>query len=266
LWSRDIANDFEAVVPEYGYSESVLVDGEKLFVRPSGKKGYQVCLNKKTGATLWATTGIPGTEGYSSFIIKEYGGYRQIIGSSSNCYYGVDTKSGKLLWKVDFANQRELNVADAISYNEYVFISSGYGKGSMLFKLKPSANGLAPETIWQTELMDNHHGGVILYNGCLYGSGTNSRGWYCLDFLTGKQMWKTDGKGSVTFADGMLYMLEERGIMKLVKAASDRYEKISEFKVPSGGEGMYWAHPVVCGGRLYIRHWDKIFVYDIKPR
>jgi outer membrane protein assembly factor BamB len=267
IWSREIAKDFEAANEEYGYSESVLIDGENLFVRPSGKKGFQVCLNKNTGETVWTNTEIPGTEGYSSMVISQTRGLRQIIGSSSNCYYGVDIKTGKLLWKVDFENQRELNLADAIVFNEYVFITSGYGKGCMVFKLKPSAKGFATETVWQSELMDNQHGGVILHNGYLYGSGTNSRGWFCLDFLTGKQMWNTNGKGSITFADGMLYLLDERtGTMKLVRAVPDKYEVKGEFTVPKGGDSFYWAHPVVCGGRLYVRHGDKIFVYDISSK
>jgi outer membrane protein assembly factor BamB len=113
--------------------------------------------------------------------------------------------------------------------------------------------------------MDNHHGGVILHDGHLYGSGSNSKGWFCLDFLTGKQIWnQTRGKGSITYADGMFYLLDERsGLMSLIKASSEKYDVISEFNVPSGGQSLYWAHPVVCGKRLYIRHWDKVFVYDI---
>ena len=264
IWSRDLANDFDAVVPEYGYSESVLIDGNNLYVRPWGKKGFQVCLNKTTGETNWINSEIPGTEGYTSLVIAESAGYRQIIGASSICYYGADIRTGKLLWKVDFENQRGLNVTDAIVYNDNVFITSGYGKGSMMLKLNSTGKGIIPETIWQSNLMDNHHGGVILHDGYLYGAGSNSRGWFCLDFPTGKQIWKTDGKGSVTYADGMLYLLDERGTMRLVKASPDKYEPAGEFRVPKGGESMYWAHPVVCGGRLYIRHADKIFVYDIR--
>lgn len=266
LWHRELVSDFEVEPPEYGYSESVLIDGDNLYTRPAGKKGFQVCLNKNTGALIWANTEIPGSAGYSSMVIKELGDYRMVIGSGSNCYYGIDTRTGKLLWKVDFENQRELNITDAISYIEYVFISSGYGKGSMLFKLKASGKGIVPETVWQSPLMDNHHGGVILHNGYLYGSGSNSRGWFCLDFLTGKQVWKADGEGSVTYADGMLYMLDEKGTMKLVRATPDKYELSGEFKVPKGGEGMYWTHPVVCGKRLYIRHADKIYAYDINGK
>lgn len=262
-WSREMTQDFDAEIPEYGYSESVLIDANNLYVKPAGKKGFQVCLDKRTGGTIWVNTDIPGTMGYNSMVINEYGGQRQIVGASSNCFYGVNTNTGVLLWKVDFVNQRELNLTDAICFNEYVFLTSGYGKGSMLVKLTPSGKGFVTQTIWKSDLMDNHHGGVILHDGYLYGSGSNSRGWFCLDFLTGKQIWKTEGKGSVTFADGMLYILDERGTMRLVRATPGKYEKSGEFKVPRGGESMYWAHPVVCGGRLYIRHADKLYAYNI---
>jgi outer membrane protein assembly factor BamB len=263
VWSKDIAADFGASRTEYGYSESVLIDGDYLYTRPAGKKGFVVCLNKVNGNLVWANKEIPGSEGYSSLIIHEYGGYRQIIGSSSNCYFGLDSKSGRLLWRVDFANQRELNITDAVASNENILISSGYGKGSMMFRLRSSGKDFIPETVWQTKLMDNHHGGIILHEGYIYGSGTNSVGWFCLDFMTGKQMWRSNGKGSLTYADGMLYLLDEKGNMKLVKASPGKYEQHGEFRVSSGGMGPYWAHPVVCGGRLYVRHTDKLFVYDI---
>ena len=218
IWYRDLVKDFDAGPSEYGYSESVLVDGDYLFTRPAGKKGFVVCLNKINGKLIWANTDIPGSEGYSSMVISESGGIRQVIGSSSNYYFGLDAGSGRLLWKVNFENQRELNITDAIVFNEYIFLSSGYGKGSMLLRLTYSGNDIIPETIWQTNLMDNHHGGIILHDGYLYGSGSNSRGWFCLDFQSGKQLWKSDGKGSLTYADGMLYLLDEKGTMKLVRA------------------------------------------------
>ena len=116
IWSRELVKDFDVKPPEpeYGYSESVLIDGDNLYVRPFGKKGFQVCLKKSNGELVWANTEIPGTPGYNSVVIDEFGGYRQIIGSSSNCFYSVDSKTGRLLWKVDVANQRELNNTDAI--------------------------------------------------------------------------------------------------------------------------------------------------------
>ena len=263
IWSLELREQFDAEIPEYGYSESVYIEGARLYCNPAGKKGYIVCLDKNNGDLIWANSEVPGTVGFSSSVLFDYGGYRQIAGVSSNSVYGVDSKSGELLWHVNFENDRSNNITDPIFYNGYVFASTGYGKGSILIKLTPSGKEIIPETFWQTDLMDNQHGGVILLDGYLYGSGQNSRGWFCLDFMTGKQVWKSNGKGSLTYADGMLYCLEERGIMTLVAATPEKYHAVSTFEVPSGGKGMHWAHPVVCGGRLYIRHTDKLFAYDI---
>ena len=264
FWAIDLRETFDAEIPEYGYSESVLIDGDRLYCSPAGKKGFIVCLNKNTGELIWANPDIPGTVGFSSPVIAEFGAYRQIINVTSNCVYGADIKTGKRLWSVPFENSRQNNCSDAIFHDGYVFASSGYGKGSILIKLTTSGIGIIPETVWQTALLDNHHGGVILHNGYLYGAGHNARGWFCLDFVTGEQMWNSRGKGSLVFADEMFYFLDERGIMKLVRATPEKYEEVSTFEVPKGGEGMVWAHPVVSSGRLYIRHADKLFAYEIR--
>jgi len=266
IWSLELRESFDAEIPEYGYSESVHILGDRLYCNAAGKKGFSVCLNKKNGKLIWTNTEIPGTLGFSSQIISEFGGYHQIMGMSSNCVYGVDMKTGKLLWTVDYENQHSNNVADPIFHNGHVFASSGYGRGSILIKLTASGKEIVPETVWHTRLMDNHHGGVILHDRHLYGAGHNARGWFCLDFMTGEQMWKARGKGSLTFADNMFYFLEESGTMKLVTATPEKYEEVSVFEVPEGGSGMHWAHPVVCGGRLYIRHADKLFAYYIREK
>ncbi len=266
IWFHNLREFFDAEIPEYGYSESVLIDGDRLYCSPAGKKGFMICLNKKNGKLIWANNEIPGTVGFSSPILAETGGYRQLINMTSNSVYGVDSKTGKLLWSVEYENSRSNNVTDPIYHNGYVFASSGYGKGSALIKLKTSGAKVSPETVWQTTLMDNHHGGIILHEGYLYGAGHESRGWFCLDFMTGEEIWKSRGKGSLVYADNMFYFLEEKGTMKLVKATYEKYDEVSSFEVPEGGKGMHWAHPVVCGGRLYIRHTDKLFAYDIKSQ
>lgn len=262
VWSLELREQFDAEIPEYGYAESVFIDGDKLYCSPAGKRGYMVCLNKKDGKLIWVNNEIPGTVGFSSLVMFEYGGYQQLTGLSSNCIYGVDSKTGKMLWHVEYENSRSNNVMDPIFHDGYIFASSGYGKGSILLNLNTSGGEIKPETIWHTDLMDNHHGGVILHKGYLYGAGHNSRGWFCLDFMTGKQMWKSGGKGSLTFADDMLYCLDERGIMTLVKATPEAYVESGRYEVPEGGKAMHWAHPVVSGGRLYVRHDDKLFTYD----
>ena len=265
LWVKELAQEYDAPATEYGYSESVYIDGDRLYVRPAGKKGYLVCLDKSDGSLVWANTEIAGVEGYSSPVVHESGGYKQVIGASSVAYNGVDAATGKLLWSVDFINQHACNISDAVVSNENVFISSGYGKGSMMFRLNMSEGKITPEKVWEFVPLDNHHGGVILHDGYLYGSGSQSKGWFCVDFLTGEQKWRSTGEeAAITYADGMIYMLSQRGTMTLVKATPEKYETGGSFKVPEGGKGMCWAHPVVCGGRLYIRHDDRLFVYGVK--
>ncbi len=263
IWKMELRERFEAEIPEYGYSESVLVKGDRLYCCPAGKKAYIICLDRHSGDLVWQNSDIPGPAGNSSLIMFESGGYTQLAGLSATCLFGVDTDTGKLLWKVDFENSRTNNITDAIYVDGHIFASTGYGKGCIFVKMVPSGGGIKTETVWETTLLDNHHGGVILHEGYLYGAGSDSRGWTCLDLNSGFPLWKTGGKGSLTFADDMLYCLDERGVMTLVKATPKAYLETGRFEVPEGGDGPHWAHPVVFGGRLYIRHDDKLFVYNL---
>lgn len=265
IWQVDLPVVYDAAPTDYGYAESVLIDGNRLYVRPAGKKGHQVCLDKSTGKLIWANTQIPGAEGYTSPLIADIGGIRQVLGASSTSYYGADAATGKLLWKVEVVNQQSLNINNMIVRDNHIFISTGYGLGCMLYRINLKGSELIPEKIWSNQAMDNNHGGVVYHNGYVYGSGSRQRGWFCIDYMTGEQKWRstTPDEGSITFADGMLYALDQRGTLNLLKAAPEKYEVTGSFKLPSGGSGSYWAHPVVCDRKLYVRHADKIFVYDI---
>ena len=264
LWQVNLAKEYDAPPTEYGYAESVLIDGDRLYVRPAGRKGHQVCLDKNTGKQIWANTEIPGVEGYTSPVVAEIGGIRQVIGGSSVCYYGVDDANGRLLWKVDVVNRQSLNINNVIVKGDHIFISTGYGLGCMLYRLSRKGSAIVPEKIWSAAIMDNNHGGVVYHDGHVYGSGSRERGWYCIDYMTGEQKWRsTTDEGTITFADGMLYALDQRGTLKLLRAAPGKYEVAGSFSLPSGGKGSYWAHPVVCNKKLYIRHDDRILVYDV---
>jgi outer membrane protein assembly factor BamB len=264
-WHIEIMKTFDAQRPEYGYSESVLIQGNTLFCCPAGKKGYIVALDKNTGKTLWANTAIGDAVGNCSPVLARIDNVLQLITLSASRILSFDPRSGQLLWDYPFANSRENNVADAVIANDLVFASTGYGKGSILLQPKRQAGGrFSVEPVWTSELLDNHHGGVLLVDGFLYGAGSEARGWFCLEFKTGAKKWQTRGKGSLTYADGRLYCLDERGTMALVKATPEEWTQVSSFRMPRGGEGAHWAHPVVCGGRLYLRHSDQLFAYDIR--
>ncbi|MCL2689676.1 MAG: PQQ-binding-like beta-propeller repeat protein [Chitinispirillia bacterium] len=266
-WSVDLHKKYEAQMPMFGYSESPLIDGDKLYAAPYGKNVTAVALDKNTGKVIWESPRVEGTGGYASFVIAENSGFRQLIAFTSHHVYSLDSKTGKLLWTVPLNNRTNNNCTDITYHDGHVFATTGYGTGSILIKLTAKAGGVTAQKVYDTKLLDNHHGGVILHNGYLYGSGHDSKGWFCLDFKTGKQMWNNPrGKGSVTFAEGMLYFYDEEGTMSLVRATPEKFDLVSSFKVPSGGRGAFWAHPVVSNGVLYLRHADNLYAYDIKNR
>ncbi len=266
LWHLDLLKQFDAKVPKYGLAESVLIEGDRLLCCPGGAKGFLVCLDKATGKTLWTTTDIPGTQAYSSLVLGDFAGSRQVLGMSAAVVFGADLATGRLLWSAEHGNERENSATDPIFHSGYVFASTGYGKGSLVVQLAPAGNGVAAKTLWASKLLDNHHGGVVLVDGYLYGAGHQAEGWFCLDFMTGKPMWKASGKGSLTYAEGRLFCLDERGRMTLVEATPEKFRSLGAFTLPKGGTGLYWAHPVVCGGRLYVRHADCLFAYDIRAQ
>lgn len=263
IWSLELREVFQAEIPEYGYSESVLIEGTHLYCCPAGKEAYMVCLDKRTGELIWKNNEIPGNVGFGSLISFDMKGVHMLAGLSSNSIFCVDAATGRLLWTHPFENSRSNNIPDPIYFDGQLFATSGYGKGSILLKIQSSGGQFQVTPVWQNDLLDNQHGGVVLHHGFLYGSGDNSRGWFCIDLKSGMPLWKSGGKGSITYADGMLYCLDERGTMTLVQATPRGYMPAGSFRVPEGGTGMHWAHPVICRHRLYIRHDDKLFVYDI---
>lgn len=264
-WHIELLTTFKAERPEYGYSESVLIHGNILFCCPGGDTAYAAAIDKATGKTLWTNNEIKDAVGNCSAVIVNLDGIEQFITMSASQVLSFRADNGDLLWKYAFANDRENNAADVVVSDGLVYASSGYGKGSILLRPKKQENSkFLVESVWTSELLDNHHGGVLLYDGYLYGAGHNARGWFCLDFDTGKKLWQTEeGKGSLIYADGRLYCLDETGKMSLVKASPEKWDVVGSFRPPRGRRGAFWAHPVVCGGRLYIRHSDKLLAYDV---
>ncbi len=263
IWQVDLMKRFGARAPNWGATESVLIDGDGLICTPGGAKGHVVRLAKATGKLVWANTEVSGV-GYASHVIAEFGGHRQVLGVNAKIVYGIDIKTGKLLWSSRHGKGLRNNATDAVFHKGHVLVASGYGGGSAVVKLTAAAGAIKAEKVWAKRLMDNHHGGIVRVDDHVYGSGHQSKGWFCLDLLAGKQAWKAPGKGASTYADGMLYCLDEKGTMSLVEATPKEYRLAGSFRVPSGGSGLHWAHPVVCGGRLYVRHADKLFAYDIR--
>ena len=263
-WHLELLKAFEAEKPEYGYSESVLIYGEKLFCCPGGNKGYAAAFDKETGRTLWVNTDIKDPPGNCSAVMANVNGVEQIITLSQKRVLSFEPEKGRLLWQFAFGNKRENSCTDVIVSDGHVYATTGYGGGCILLRPEQKADGtFSVELVWRSELLDNHHGGVVLLGANLYGAGHESRGWFCLDFKTGNKLWQNPGKGSLTYANGKLYCLDEKGTFSLITATNSKWDEVSSFRMPRGGRGLFWAHPVVYDGRLYVRHSEQLFVYDV---
>jgi outer membrane protein assembly factor BamB len=183
-----------------------------------------------------------------------------IVAGTHDGIFGVNAHSGALLWSNKFAAGNTANCNTPAYSDDHVFWANGYGKGGVCLKLE--AGGKASEA-WTTHDMDCHHGGYIIDKGYIYGN--NGSGWTCLDLRTGEKKWSENGvgKGSLCWADGMLYLFSEsHGAAALATCSPDGLK--IEGRLNVDGEGPSWAHPVVIGGRLYLRYDTTLYCFDVR--
>ena len=214
---------------------------------------------------------------YSSAIAIDFGGQRQYVQFLATTVAGVSAADGKLLWRYDKpANGMKLNISTPIYHDGHVFAASAYGAGGGLARLTKNASGeFAAEEVWFSKNMENHHGGVILHDGALFGANGGNGGGYLasLDFKTGEVLWNEKdsdkrrvSKGSVAFGDGRIYYRTEEGPVVLIEPSRKEYQGRGRFTQPERTDKPAWAHPVVANGKLYIRDQDTLFCYDVKAK
>lgn len=266
LWERSM-KEFGGGRPNWGYTESVLVDGDKVVCTPGGRKGAIVALNKTDGKLIWQSKDFTDEAQYASPIAVNYNGVRQYIQLTKQHVVGVAAADGKLCWSADFPGGSAAAVIPTpIFHDGYVYATAGYGVGCQLVKLGP---GKEATEVYSNKVMKNHHGGVILVDGYVYGHG--DPGWVCQNFQTGEQVWmeRKLGKGAVAYADGMLYCLEEgSGTVALVEASPKGWKEHGRFQLQPqstqrSSRGRIWTHPVITGGRLYLRDQELLSCYDV---
>jgi outer membrane protein assembly factor BamB len=272
IWQFNIIKKFNSKIPRWALAESLLVDGNHLISCPGGPQTSVVALDKTNGSVVWKAPGTGELAGYASPALFEYKGLRIITTLTSKSFIGVNADTGELLWRIKHETYYDENIMKPIFHDGEVFISTVVA-GSVKWKVNVKDGKASLEEIWRTQQLDNHHGGVILVNENLYGSGTVRNSSHqsigqllvCLDFKTGRIKYMDKcAKVSLTYADGMLYALSIDGVMGLVEPTVNGHRLVSHFKIPKGGKGKSWAHPVVCGGRLYIRHSEYLYAYRLR--
>jgi outer membrane protein assembly factor BamB len=303
VWQKSFTRDFGGRVPMWRFTESPLVDRDKVICTPGGPDAMMVALNKLTGETIWKSQ-MPAAEGgaaspggpgggrgggrggfgggaggaaYASAIAIDFEGQRQYVQLTARALIGVAASDGKFLWRYDKpANRMGINCSTPLYHDGQVFAASAYGAGGGLVKLsKDASGGIKAEEVYFTNKMQNHHGGMILLDGYLYGANGGNEGGnlVCLDFKTGNVMW--DGrqvarsqtpKGSILLADGRLYYRHEKGTMTLIEPGPKEYIERGRFEQPDRSESPAWTHPVIANGKLYVRDQDLLLCYDVKAK
>ncbi len=266
IWNVPVLERFDAPIITWALAESSLIDGNRVISTPGGRQTAVVALDKMTGDIVWQSESAEGdAAGYATPTVAEYRGKRLLFTMTAKAVICVDADTGQLYWRFPHETSHDVNVLKPIFHEGHVFVSTGYGSGSRMLRVLVDGDQVGVEEVWFNSDLDNHHGGVVLIDGYLYGS-RHRRDWACLEWETGRTVYMEPGvgKGSLTYADGMLYTLSERGEMGLVPPTPDGHEVVSRFQLPPQGKGMSWAYPVVVGGRLYIRHGDYLYCYDVR--
>lgn len=263
-WHRQLVKECGGRVPPWGYSESPLVDGDRVIATPGGSKATLAAFATKNGETIWNGVVPEGDgAGYSSAIIAQVDGEKQYVQFLAGGVVGVAAADGSFRWRYNHPANGTANISTAIFHGGRVFAASGYGTGGGEVELTRHGSETSAKEVFFTRHMQNQHGGVVLVDGYLYGS--NEGQLACLDFLTGEVQWeeRRPGKGSIAYADGHLYYRNEQGPMILVEANPKKYVERGRFTPPNPSGKSTWPHPVIANGNLYLRDQDVLQCYDL---
>ena len=264
-WSVNMMKDFHGAVPRFGFSESVLVDGNTVYCSPGSPDTNVVALDRFTGKIRWISKGAGEMTSYCSPMMIRLPQRNILVTFSMTTMLGIDAKDGKVLWTYKQEGQDiDCQVNTPLFENGFIYSVAGNGNGA--FKLELNADGSAIEEIWRNSRCDNLMGGFIKVNDYIYTSGYERRQFYVVESGNGTivDSVKFD-RGAIIFADDMLYLYNEKGQVGLFKPNGPKMEKVSSFKLTRGTKAHY-AHLVICGGMLYFRHGKSLLAYNVKQK
>lgn len=263
IWKKDIMKEYEGRNITWGVTESLVVDGDKIFVSPGGVVHNIIALNRQNGELIWSSKGVGEISAYCTPLLVKLASRKLLVTMMEKHIVGLDAETGVLLWSFEQTNQWSVHANTPLLYNNSLFCFSGYGQGGV--KLILNGDGSKVTKAWDCKTFDSRMGGAVVVNGYIYGSGDKTRAWQCIDWTTGTQKYadQTVAKGNIISADGLLFLYSERGELALVTATPDSFKVTGQTKVELGS-AQHWAHLVINKGLLYVRHGKSLIVYKIK--
>lgn len=269
VWRKNLVSDFSGPLPEWGYSQSPVLDGDKVIFTPGGDKGSVIALESKTGKEIWRSTEFKDAAHYPPALVATIDGVKQYIQLSEKNLASLDPGTGKALW-ITARPGKVAVIPTPIVFGNLVYTTSGYGVGCSCFEVRKQGDKWSVKELYANKTLDNHHGGVIRLGANVYGH-ADSKGWTCQDIATGKALWqdKSFRKGAICHADNRFIIRSEEGAgsVALIEASPNGYKELGRFDPPDRSEVKNtWAHPVVSEGKLYIRDQDTLLCYDISAK
>jgi outer membrane protein assembly factor BamB len=267
IWSKEFIRDFGVdTVIQFGYAESVLIDGDHLICVPGSRENNVVALNRFTGEKVWASKGNGEQATYNSPILIEMGTQRLVIAMTAGSIMGIDAATGEMYWQIEQTQQNKIHANTPLySDGKLVVSSADPTNTSGLVQIELLDEGRDARVVWRNRKFRNLLGGLVKIDSCIYGSTAFGKDWQVISWNTGDMLVQNKDLGgdSVIYADGLLYCYTEReGEVALVEASPEKFEVISKFRVPLG-TNEHWAHLVIHEGVLYVRHGDALMAYAL---
>ena len=265
-WAKSLPKDLGGEVGAWAYTESVLVDGDKLVCTPGGKTATLAALNKLTGEPVWKSAVLEGdVADYASIVVVTAGGRKQYVQFLRKGVVGVDAATGKFLWRYARTVDPGASILTPVVAGNKVF-TAGSRSGGGTVELTVEGDGVTAKEAYFDKSLGASIGGAVLVDGHLYG--TTRAGLFCAEFGTGKVLWsdRSVGDAGVCAADGRLYLHGFTGDVALVEASPADYREKGRFKQPDRGPKPAWPPPVVANGGLYLRDWNTLLCYDVKSK
>jgi outer membrane protein assembly factor BamB len=279
IWRRNLPRDFGGkMMSRWMWSESPLVDGDRLVFTPGAWNAALVAVEKATGKEIWRSVvpelGPEGKDGagYSSIVISHGAGVKQYVQLMGRGLVGIRASDGRFLWGYNRIANGVANVATPIIQGDLVFASTGYQTGAVLLELEPSGDSVEARERYflDSKTFQNHHGGMVLVGDYVYAGHGHNKGFpICVELATGKVAWGGDirnagtDSANVMYADGRIYFRYQNGVVILVEASPDGYVEKGELEIPDVRDPS-WPHLSIADGRLYVREQDNLYVYDVR--
>lgn len=254
--------------PKWGYSGSVLIDGDLAIVTVGGEGGGMRALNKSSGADVWQT-GNDKESGYSTPYPFTFETQRYVAGFMGNGAVIADIKDGREVLTIPWETSYNVNASTPIFHDGHLFLSSGYSTGAGLFRLKKNGDRLEAKEVYRTKKLKNKFQTPVLVDGNLYTC--DERSFKCVDFKSGEIKWEERDNqykhGTVLYADGNLILLTQFGELKIGKASPEGFKPTATttvFKMGEGRNQQCWTIPTLAYGRLFCRNLHTMVCLDLR--